>query len=89
MAYALPGRAIVQMYRLTDPATVADALGAAAADPAFAGLDLHGCPVGVYGQLARPAQRLEAGDRVEIYRPLGVDPKTARRARVRQGARGR
>lgn len=89
VAYALPGRAIVKIYRLADPATVEDALGAAAADPDFAGLDLHGAPVGVHGQIARPAQLLESGDRVEIYRPLGMDPKAARRARVKQAARRR
>jgi putative ubiquitin-RnfH superfamily antitoxin RatB of RatAB toxin-antitoxin module len=33
-------------------------------------------------------RRLSAGDRVEVYRALTVDPKTARRERfARQGAR--
>jgi hypothetical protein len=33
----------------------------------------------IYGQVAEPTQQLRAGDRVEILRPLLVDPKEARR----------
>lgn len=44
--------------------------------------------VGVWGRSAKPDQALEDGDRVEIYRPLRVDPKVARRERFqKQGAR--
>ena len=44
--------------------------------------------VGIWGRAAPLAQRLRKGDRVEVYRPLTVDPKTARRERfARQGAR--
>lgn len=44
---------------------------------------------GIWGR-ARPPQTLLAdGDRVEVYRVLRVDPKTARRERFRQqGKRG-
>jgi putative ubiquitin-RnfH superfamily antitoxin RatB of RatAB toxin-antitoxin module len=38
--------------------------------------------VGVFGQLCLPEQRLEPGDRIEIYQPLKVDPKEARRRRA-------
>lgn len=44
--------------------------------------------VGIWGRPAPLTQRLCAGDRVEGYRPLRVDPKVARRERfARQGAR--
>lgn len=44
--------------------------------------------VGVWGRSAAPGQLLEDGDRLEIYRPLRVDPKVARRERFqKQGAR--
>jgi len=43
---------------------------------------------GVWGRKVRPAHVLREGDRVELYRPLKVDPKVARRERFsRQGAR--
>lgn len=40
--------------------------------------------VGVWGKLAVPSQVLRDGDRVEVYRPLTVDPKEARRLRYRK-----
>jgi hypothetical protein len=33
----------------------------------------------IFGQVVEPAQQLRPGDRVEILRPLLVDPKEARR----------
>ena len=45
--------------------------------------------VGVWGRRAAPDQALRERDRVEIWRPLRVDPKHARRERFNaQGARG-
>ncbi len=50
------------------------------------GLQPHG--FGVWGKKAEPTQLLCDQDRVEIYRPLKVDPKVARRTRfVEQGTR--
>ena len=44
---------------------------------------------GIWGRAAMPAQVLENGDRVELYRALRVDPKVARRERFKgQGSRG-
>jgi uncharacterized protein len=84
VTYALPQRALVKVFCLASPATVADALERAAADPDFNGIDIAHAAVGVYGKLARPEQLLKEGDRLEIYRALTVDPKAARRARAKQ-----
>lgn len=44
--------------------------------------------VGIWGKRVKPAHTLKDLDRVEIYRPLTVDPKVARRERfVGQGAK--
>jgi uncharacterized protein len=43
-----------------------------AADPA----------TGIFGRRVSPETPLRDGDRVEIYRPLLIDPKTARRAKA-------
>jgi uncharacterized protein len=40
--------------------------------------------VGVWGRAVSLDTQLHAGDRVEIYRPLQVDPKVARRERFQQ-----
>jgi uncharacterized protein len=84
-----PAPRVVRDWELALPAraTVRDALDAAGllakeqvAVPATA--------IGVWGRKARLDQPLRERDRVEIYRPLEVDPKMARRERFRrQGAR--
>ena len=45
----------------------------------FAGIDLERCPLGIWGREISGERVLEAGDRLEIYRPLRKDPRTARR----------
>lgn len=40
--------------------------------------------VGVHGEVAGPGRVLQAGDRVELYQPLAVDPRTRRRERARR-----
>jgi uncharacterized protein len=40
--------------------------------------------LGIWGRVCAPGTALREGDRLEIYRPLKVDPKEARRQRYRQ-----
>jgi len=47
-------------------------------------IDLASAKVGVWGRVASLSQVLREGDRVEVYRPLIVDPKEARRQRYRK-----
>ena len=43
---------------------------------------------GIWGRKVSWTQAVQAGDRIELYRPLEVDPKVARRQRFkRQGAK--
>ena len=68
--------------------TVLQALEASGLRAACPEADLRSAVVGVWGRKARLDQPLRERDRVEIYRPLKVDPKLARRERFRkQGAR--
>lgn len=41
--------------------------------------------LGVFGQVVPPGHPLRPDDRVEIYRPLRIDPREARRRRVAEG----
>ncbi len=68
--------------------TVAQALQSSGLLERFAEI-LGSAPLlGVWGKKAEPDQALRDQDRVEIYRPLKVDPKLARRARfAKQGTR--
>jgi putative ubiquitin-RnfH superfamily antitoxin RatB of RatAB toxin-antitoxin module len=47
-------------------------------------LDLADAALGIWGALARADHLLRDRDRVEVYRPLLVDPKEARRRRQQQ-----
>jgi uncharacterized protein len=47
-------------------------------------IDLRVQKIGVWGRLCEPDQALRDLDRVEIYRPLQVDPKEARRLRYKR-----
>ena len=75
---------------LTLPAgsVLAQALQGSRLAAQFPALDLAQAPVGVWGRKASRETVLRDRDRVEVYRPLRVDPKVARRERfARQGAR--
>ena len=54
----------------------------------FPELDLSNCPLGIFGKALREPQgyALQAGERVEIYRPLIADPKEVRKQRAAKAA---
>jgi putative ubiquitin-RnfH superfamily antitoxin RatB of RatAB toxin-antitoxin module len=82
IVYAEAQRAVVRSLSLPQGATLGQALELAGQDEQLRGLNLHIAPLGIFGQLARRDRVLEHGDRIEIYRPLAEDPKTARRKRA-------
>ena len=51
------------------------------------GVAVHDCPLGIFGKVVVPESVLQAGDRVELYRPLLADPKEARKQRAAKVAR--
>lgn len=82
-----PAPRMVEEMHLTLPAgaTVAHALHASGW---YAQAQLPELLTGVWGRKAGLDQVLRERDRVEVYRPLRVDPKVARRERFRkQGVR--
>lgn len=73
----------VREWPLTLPpgSTVAQALESSGVLAAFPDLAQGKLTVGIWGRKATLKQALKTADRVEIYRALRVDPKTARRER--------
>jgi putative ubiquitin-RnfH superfamily antitoxin RatB of RatAB toxin-antitoxin module len=45
--------------------------------------------LGIWGRIVQRAATLKPGDRLEIYRPLSVDPKMARKKRFKGQGKGR
>ncbi len=78
-----PGLVDCTSLRLPPGTTVVDALRASRV------LERHPTlgpapPVGVWGRMESLGHPLRDRDRVEVYRPLTVDPKEARRLRYRR-----
>ena len=71
---------------LTAGCTVADALRFSRLLERH-GLTLDGLRCGVWGRVQPLDALLRDGDRVELYRPLSVDPKEARRLRYKRQRR--
>lgn len=87
VAYAEPEHQWVVELSLPAGSTVRDALQAVALRPPFSELSWERMPVGIYGEPATLAQPLSNHDRVELYRPLAMDPKAARRLRAQDAGR--
>jgi len=68
--------------------SVLQALRASGLLQLFPVIELQTAVIGVWGRKVSLNQALRENDRIEIYRPLSVDPKVARRQRfAKQGAR--
>ena len=86
VVYALPDRQRVVSVPLHEGMTAAQAVRASAILAEFPELAASTPLLGIYGRRVQGTERLRAGDRVEIYRPLKFDPRDARR-RAAQAAR--
>jgi len=88
VVYAAVDRQVLRTISVAEGSTVRAALSASGIAADFPELDLTGCPVGIFGKvIADPDVRVvQAGDRLEIYRPLLADPKEVRRLRAAKAA---
>lgn len=84
LAYAEPGRQFLLALRVPEGSSVRQAVLECSLQEQLAGLDLANMPLGIFGKVvAQPErQQLQAGDRIEIYRPLLADPKEVRKRRA-------
>jgi putative ubiquitin-RnfH superfamily antitoxin RatB of RatAB toxin-antitoxin module len=64
--------------------TIEDAIQASQILQQFPEIDLATAQVGIFSKRAELTDRLQPRDRVEIYRSLTIDPKEARRLRVKK-----
>jgi putative ubiquitin-RnfH superfamily antitoxin RatB of RatAB toxin-antitoxin module len=83
IVYALPDRAWTVRHVLPAPATVGQALQCGLPDAP--GLEVDPARIAVFGRAVGLDSPLHDGDRIELLRPLLLDPKEARRRRA--GAR--
>jgi len=87
VCYALPDEQTLIPVALPRGATLRDAIVASGVLARHPHIDLEKQKVGVYGKIRPLDAELADDDRVEIYRPLIVDPKVARNRRVEKSRR--
>ncbi|VVM44836.1 Protein RnfH [Pseudomonas fluorescens] len=88
VVYAAVDRQVLRSVSVNDGATVRAAVLASGIGSEFPELNLAECPLGIFGKVvADPDSRvIQAGERIEIYRPLLADPKEVRRLRAAKAA---
>lgn len=82
VAYALPERQSLVQLEVAEGCTARQAAELSGLDLLYPQLDLQTNPLGVFGEAVEDSYRLQAGDRVELYRPLLADPMEQRRQRA-------
>jgi len=88
VAFALPEQQHIVALQVPIGTTVYDAAVMSKIVDQFEGLQLAGTPMGIFGKAVKnpQAEKIMQGQRVEIYRPLTIDPKVARANRAAKAA---
>ncbi len=86
VVYALAETQDVVLLQLPDGAHAGEAVAASGLAKRY-GLAEDGWTLGIGGRRVAANQGLRDGDRVEMLRPLAVDPKEGRRRRARKTRR--
>jgi putative ubiquitin-RnfH superfamily antitoxin RatB of RatAB toxin-antitoxin module len=91
VAYALPNGQVLLEIAVSQGTTAMDAIRQSGVLDKFPEIDLATSKVGIFSQVlgakglaSADTYELKALDRVEIYRPLLLDPKEIRRRRAEQ-----
>ena len=83
VAYALPDKQLIKSLEVPTGTSVIEAVRLSGIDDEFEELSLdQPLQLGIFGKAVKADQSLQAGERVEIYRPLQVDPKEVRKRRA-------
>ena len=89
VVYALPQASFVRQLSLPRGSRIEDAIAASGVCVEYPEINAGHPDVGIWGRRTGPDELLSDGDRVEIYRPLLIDPNQARRERARKAKSGR
>lgn len=84
VCYARPDAVFLKEFAVPAGTTIVGAIQSSGLVEAHREVDPTTMRVGVYGKLKTLDTVVREGDRVEIYRVLTADPKTARRKRVQK-----
>lgn len=82
VVYALPGNQLLVELSVVPGTTARGAIAQSGILTRFPQIDPDRQRIGIFGRVVKANVVLQAGDRVELYRPLIADPKEARRRRA-------
>ena len=82
VAYALPWNQVLRHLKVPFGTSAEQAVQFSGICKVFPEIALLHNSLGIFGKLVKPETILRDHDRVEIYRPLTVDPKEKRRKRA-------
>lgn len=91
VVYAAVDRQVLIKVAVPVGSTLRAALLSSGIGIQFPDLDLANCPLGIFGKVVADPDScaVQAGDRIEIYRPLLADPKEVRRLRAAKAAQAK
>ena len=82
VVYGLPDKQVLKKLNVQNGCTAREAVCQSGLDEIFSELDLQTAPLEIFCKSVKSETLLRDKDRIEIYRPLLIDPKEARRKRV-------
>ena len=85
VVFALPARQKLISLTVSPGTTAEMAIRQSAIGDLFPEEDFSDYQVGIWGKLVKRSYSLKDGDRLEIYRPLLIDPREARRELAADG----
>lgn len=87
VVYALPEKQYLYAVKVEEGSSVEQAIHASGILALRNDIDLSQNKLGVFSRPVKPSDTVQAGDRIEIYRPLIADPKELRRQRAERAAK--
>jgi hypothetical protein len=87
VVYASKTRQFLKSLKVATGTTVIEAILASGVSEEFPELDIASARLGIFSRFVEKDSLLNSNDRVEIYRPLIIDPKEARRQRAKKNSK--
>lgn len=84
LIYALPDEQQILLIEVDENTSVEQAIKQSDILQTYPEIDLTINKIGIFSKTCKLTDKLQNGDRIEIYRPLIADPKEARKARAKK-----
>lgn len=83
VAYATENHQVILQFQTSSQTTVLEAIQSSGLLNQQPEIDMTRQKAGIFGQIVALNHTVQHGDRIEIYRPLKIDPMDARRQKAK------